>query len=130
MQMQAIRVAALARVNTQSGTANTVNGTAVDLQPFSEGSTQFKALLDVTSALGTTPNFTAKIQESDSTASTSFTDISGAVFTAVTATTGNASPESIHFVTNKRYVRLVSVTDTNTTSAVFAAYLIGGQRIQ
>lgn len=128
--MLAIGVAVLSHPATQTGPSVTVNSAAVDLQNNDQaGQKNYKAFLDVTSIAGTTPNFAAKIQESDSTTSTTFTDISGAAFTTVTTATGNAGPESIYFRTNKRYVRLVSVTDAASTQAVLAAYLVSDLRV-
>jgi len=68
------------------------------------------------------------MQESDSTTSTTFTDIVGGGFTTTTTATGNNGPQSIYFSTVRRYVRLLPVTDSATTAATYAAYLIGDAR--
>lgn len=97
--------------------STSANGSAVDLQAtIHPGGRQIKAYLNLSSLAGTTPSVTGKIQDSDTTTSADFTDVSGASFTAVTSTAGGT--EAIHFVTNKRYIRAVLTLTANTTEAV------------
>ncbi len=101
----------------------TTTGSAVDLiGAINPGGRNLKAYLDVTTSLGTTASVTVKVQEGDNT--TTFTDITGAAFSA--ATTGTTG--EIHFVTNKRYLRAVATFTANTTSATFGCYLVKEKR--
>lgn len=102
----------------------TTTGSAVDLAGYvNPGGRNMKAYLDVSAATGTSASVTVKIQEGDNT--TTFTDISGATFTAATTAT---SGEEIHFVTAKRYVRAVATYTSNTTSATLGCYLLAENR--
>lgn len=102
----------------QETSAQTVNGTGVDLAPYiNSGGRQMKAVLSAEAVSGTTPTLDVKIQESDSLGS-GYTDISGAAFTQLTTSDGL---EEIHFRTNKRYVRM-SYT-TGGTSPVYNLFV-------
>lgn len=93
-------VALPSKTTTTSG-----NGSAVDLQGYvNDDHFEMAATLDVGTITGTQGTFAVKVQESTTTTSGDFSDISGASFTGVTTTTGG---ETIFFKTNKRYVRLV-----------------------
>lgn len=107
--------------NCQARTTTTT-GSAVDLQGTLNpiAGRNMKAYLDVSANTGTTPSVVHKIQEGDNT--TTFTDITGAVFQTVT-TTGTYT-EELHFVTQKRYVRAVSTYTANTTSSTYGIYLL------
>lgn len=74
-----------------------VNGAAIDLIT---GDGRCFAVQMVGTVGGTSPSLAGKIQESDDTSS--WTDISGAAFTAVTA---SDNLQSISFDRTKRYVR-------------------------
>lgn len=89
-----------------SQAAGTVNGTCVDLQgSINPGGRAMKAILNVgTISSGT--SLDVKIQEGSQSNGSDATDITGAAFTQVTTVTGQ---QEIHFRTNKRYVRAVSV---------------------
>lgn len=105
------------------------DGSAVDLADYIHpGGRAMKAKLDLSDALGTTPSVAVKIQDSDTTTAADFTDVSGATFTAVTATTG--AEEEIHFVTNKRYIRAVLTITTNTTTVTGGVYVLNEKLIQ
>ena len=105
----------------------TTTGSAVDLQGLaSPGVRGMRATVSCGIATGTSASVTIKIQESDTTTSADFSDISGATFTALTTTT--ASSESIYFRTNKRYVRAVATYTSNTTSASLAVWTTGELR--
>jgi hypothetical protein len=103
----------------------TTTGSAVDLAAYTNvGGRNMKAYLDVAIATGTTASYTVTIQEGDNT--TTFTDITGAAFTAATtATTG----EEIHFVAKKRYIRAIQTFTSNTTSVTSACYLLVENRV-
>jgi hypothetical protein len=109
--------AALARTTTTTGSAVDLFGS------INAGGRNMKAYLDVGTALGTTPSVTISIQESDNT--TTFTDITGAAFAAVTT----AAQAELHFRTNKRYVRGVATYTSNTTSATLGCYIVTEDRI-
>lgn len=103
----------------------TTTGSAVDLAGYTNpGGRNIKAYLDVSTALGTSASYTVKIQEGDNT--TTFTDITGATFTAVT--TSNTG-ESIHFVTAKRYIRAIQTFTSNTTSVTSSGCILVENRI-
>lgn len=117
-QFVALQLAAAAVVTT------TTSHPAVDLQGYiNPGGRNMKAILNVGSMLGTT-SIAFKMQDNTTSATASFTDISGATWT--TLTTGSAH-ESIHFITNKRYVRAVT-TFAADSSAIFGIELIAEAR--
>jgi hypothetical protein len=78
----------------------TVNGSSVD---FLTGDGGAWAELSTGARTGTTPTLDVKLQESDD--DLTFTDISGATFTQVTAANQR---ETINFRRSKRYVRAVA----------------------
>lgn len=103
----------------------TANGTGADLKTYAApgpGSQQMKAIITCGTAAGTTPTLDVKLQESDD--NSTFTDISGATFTQLTA----AGSEEIEFQTNKRYVRAVATIAGTSPSFTFATLLIAGKR--
>ncbi len=115
-----ILLAATARTTTASGSA-------VDLQSYIHpGGREMKVLLDCGEAGGTSPTLNVKIQESDITTASGFSDISGAVFTEITSTAGN---EEIHFRTNKRYVRAVATLAGTSPAYTFGVYLLNEKRL-
>ena len=71
---------------------------------------------------GTTPSLTGKIQESSD--GSTWTDISGAVFTAVTA---SENVQVLNFQRTKRYARHVA-TISGTTPSFITSVLIGEQK--
>lgn len=120
-----VRAITVKSLFTPAARTTSTDGSAVDLQGLANiGKREFKAFVDVGTALGTTPSVTVKIQESDTTTAGDFTDITGATFTAFTTGTN----EAIHFQTQKRYVRAVATYTANTTSSTFSASVMGGAR--
>lgn len=116
------------RAISASTVTTTTTGSAIDLSGLENpGGHNLLAVLDVPTIAGTTPNLNVKIQESATTASTSFTDITGAAFTAVT--TSGSVPVTLTFKTIQRYVRAVATFDANTTSATLHVDIIGSNRI-
>ena len=107
----------------QSATT-TVTGTSVDLQgTINPGGRNMKVFLDVQGVAGTTPSVTVKLQDSPN--NTTFTDIAGAAFAAITtnlAATGVGT--FLHFITNNRYVRAVATFTSNTTQAILWSGLL------
>lgn len=101
----------------QSATT-TVTGTSVDLQgTINPGGRNMKVFLDAQGVLGTSASVTVKIQDSPN--NTTFTDVSGAAFSAITTNlTSGGTGTSLHFVTNNRYVRAVATFTSNTTQAI------------
>lgn len=59
-----------------------------------------------------------KLQHSNTTVDSDFSDISGGGFTTVTDNGAAKTPESIHFFTNKRYVRSYATISDGTTWAI------------
>lgn len=107
----------------QSATT-TVTGTSVDLQgTINPGGRNIKVFADIQGVAGTTPSVTIKIQDSPN--NTTFTDVTGAAFSAVTTNLAAAGTgQTLHFVTNNRYVRAVATFTSNTTQAVIWAGML------
>lgn len=74
------------------------------------------AIQQVGAVSGTSPTLAGKIQES--TDGTTWTDISGATFTSVTASTNT---QAINFERTKRYVRYVATLSGTSPSFAIAA---------
>lgn len=103
----------------------TATGSAVDLQGYVTNH-ELSAFLDQGTATGTAISVDIKIQESDTTTSADFSDISGATFTNLS---GTQSQQSIQFKTNKRYVRAVATHGTNMTAATYYVGIIARSRL-
>ena len=101
--------------------SDTNNGDTVDLI---DADNRCFAIQMIGAVTGTTPSLTGKIQESSDAAT--WTDITSATFTAVTA---NNSVQVISFDRTKRYVRHYR-TVTGTSPTFVLAVLIGEQRKQ
>ncbi len=100
---------------------STLTGTGGD---FINGEGRFAALQLIGTVAGTSPSLTGKIQESSD--NSSFTDVTGATFTAVTA---SENVKAISFVRTKRYLRYVgTVTGTNPSFPI--AVIITEQKKQ
>ena len=98
------------------------DGAAIDLQPYvASGWREIKAHLNCGTITGTTGTLTIKVQESTTTTSGDFSDITGAAFAELSTATGG---ETIHFQTNKRYVRFVRTVGGDTPSFVNAVSLV------
>lgn len=78
------------------------NGSAVDMQDCGP---EVAAVLDVGTVTGTTPTLDVKLQESDTSGGT-YSDISGATFTQVTASNNQQTIQVAN--RTKRYVRAVA----------------------
>lgn len=101
----------------------TITGTSVDLQgSINPGGRNMKVFLDAQAVAGTTPSVTVKIQDSPN--NTTFTDVPGAAFSAITTNGAAGAPVELHFVTNNRYVRAVATFTSNTTAANIYAGLV------
>lgn len=102
---------------------STVTGAAFDLQPY-EGMT--KIIQEVGTVTGTTPSLTGKIQTSAD-GTDGWTDVTGAVFTAVTASTSSQSLGlDTRFVS--RYIRYVGTITGTTPSFGLAVEIVAMAR--
>ena len=100
--------------------AATAAGTEVDLVKsfVSPGKREMKAVsapIMATSDSGGT--LAIKLQHSNTTVDSDFSDISGAAFTTVTDNGVAKTPEQIHFFSNRRYIRCYSTISDSTTWA-------------
>lgn len=103
------------------------NGANIDLQTYvGSGHRQLAARLSCGTITGTQGTLDIKVQESTTTTSGDFTDISGAAFTQLVTTTGG---ETIHFLTNKRYVRFVKTVGGTSPSYVVSVALLVQNRL-
>lgn len=99
----------------------TANGTGVDTQGYDDA----VVLLEVGAVTGTTPSMTVKIQESDD--NSTFADVTGATFTAVTAANNSQILRLTELnVTRKRYVRAVATISGTTPNFTFGCEVIMG----
>jgi len=120
MSLNIQSVTALTLVAPSTRTA-TVTGTGVDLSPYvNTVNTNLKIVADVGTVTGTTPTLDIKIQDSDD--NSSFSDITGATFTQITAT--GAGAVEIHTKTNKRYIRAVGTIAGTTPSFPLAIWAL------
>lgn len=120
MSLNIQSVTALTLVAPSTRTA-TVTGTGVDLSPYvNTVNTNLKIVADVGTVTGTTPTLDIKIQDSDD--NSSFSDITGATFTQITAT--GAGAVKIHTKTNKRYIRAVGTIAGTTPSFPLAIWAL------
>ena len=102
--------------------AATTTGDAVDLQGFGSA-----ALIVATGAIVSAGDFTAKLQESDTTTSEDFSDVAaGDLVGALPASLAAASVAKVGYVGHKRYVRPV-ITKNGGTSIAAAAVVIKGE---
>jgi hypothetical protein len=101
---------------------STVTGSAGDLLA---GDGRCFAIQQVGTVSGTSPTLDGKIQESAD-GSTNWTDITGATFTQVTASTNN---QAITFDRTKRYVRYIG-TIGGTSPSFALAVVISEQKKQ
>jgi len=105
------------------GTAitTTTNGTGVDMVETYGLCTAYQLVATVS---GTSPTLDGKIQESDD--NSTFTDISGATFTQVTA---SSNLQIISFQRTKRYVRWVGTIAGTSPSFMVSALIQAGEVI-
>src|SRR5262245_15878765 len=104
--------ALLATGSAPAAQTTTVTGTGQD---FISGDDQCFAIQQVGVVSGTTPTLDGKIQESDTLGGT-YTDIAGATFTQVTAST---NLQTINFRRSKRFLRYVGTIGGTTPSFTF-----------
>ena len=98
---------------------DTTGGTGIDML---EADGRCFATQVIGAVSGTTPSLTGKIQESDD--NSTWSDVSGATFTAVTA---SSNLQTIVFDRTKRYLRHHR-TVSGTTPAFLLGVLIGEQK--
>lgn len=99
--------------------STSANGSAIDFAGADAAISKrnIKATLAAWGVGGTAPaTVTVTLQESDTSASAGFADISGASFTAANSTNTTAF-EEIHYTQTKRYVRAVVTLSANVTAA-------------
>ncbi len=99
--------------NAEIASTSVVNSNEVDLAPYIHvAGREMKAWLRVHGSTDTTTDalIDVKLQESATTASTDFSDITGATFTQVRPAAA-AGAEEIHVQAAKRYVRAVITPD-------------------
>jgi hypothetical protein len=99
----------------------TAKGTAVDLQGFNKAS-----LIVNTGAIAGSGNFTAKLQESDTTTDGDFTDVAaGDQLGSLPAVLVASTAYKLGYVGNKRYVRAVLTLNSGTSIAAGAIFVLG-----
>lgn len=84
------------------------------------------AIMNVGLVGGTETTFVGSLQEA-TTATGTYTNISGASFSTVTSTTGTHGIQVLNFQRTKQFVRFVGDI-TGTTATVSLAVIIGGQK--
>lgn len=104
----------------------TQGGTPLDLGPYvNAGKRQITAIwAPAVTGTDTDETYNNKLQESATTASSDFSDISGAAFSEVSST-DTLAWQSLTFVTNQRYVRsYATIAGTTPTMIDFTALLL------
>lgn len=117
MKHQTTILAAVAAITTTAGL------TAVDLRDY-EGDVDI--LLHHAAATGTTPSIAFKLQHSDD--NSTFSDVTGGAFTAVTNAAGGLQRKEIRADGLKRYVRLHATVSGTTPSVYAGAVVIGSKK--
>lgn len=115
-------IKALFTIRPVTATATTT-GSAVDTKGYNSAA----VILEVGTVSGTTPTLDVKLQECATSGGT-YTDVSGAVFTQVTAT-GNSQILRIEDlgVTRKRYLKAVGTIAGTTPSFAFGVEILLGR---
>jgi hypothetical protein len=108
----------------QSLGSGTNNGSALDMI---NGDDRCFAIQMAGAVGGSSPTLSGKIQESDTTTSGDFADISGATFTQVSAA---SNVQCITFSRTKRYLRYVGTVGGSSTPTVLTSVFIGQQKKQ
>lgn len=99
----------------------TAKGTAVDLRGFN-----MATLIVNTGAIAGSGNFTAKLQESDTTTDGDFTDVAaGALLGSLPAALAASTAYKLGYVGNKRFVRAVLTLNSGTSIAAGAVFVLG-----
>jgi hypothetical protein len=119
---------AFATLKLQASTGNDSGDTSAQTELdfanvfVSPGKREMKAVLSAILTSTDSGFFDYKLQESNTTVDSDFSDISGGAFTQVGST--GSVPVELHFFTNKRYVRghqtVVGGTSWAVTALVFA----------
>jgi hypothetical protein len=117
---------AVAAVDATAALATTATGVAIDMSTVANNNCF--AMQCVRTVAGTSITFAGKIQEA-STATGTYSDISGATFTALTSTTGGNILQIINFQRTLPFVRYLGIVG-GTTSTVALDAFIGGQKGQ
>lgn len=126
MSASGLRQFTVDKLITPQTLSSTTNGTGIDLQgKVNPGGQEMKATLITGASSGTSPTMDVKLQESDSLGS-GYADISGATFTQVTA---NDAEETIHFRTNKRFVRAVFTLGGTSPTFITSCVLVSRERV-
>lgn len=103
----------------------TATGAAIDLRGFGSA-----ALLVITGAIAGAGDFTAKLQESDTTTAGDFADVAAADLSgALPATLEANAVAKLGYRGHKRYLRLV-ITRNGGTSIAAGAVLVKGDAVQ
>lgn len=113
----------------QQRATSTVTGSDVDLSNYTNvGGREMKAILAVDSA-GTDTDETCdvKLQESPTTVSSDFADITGAAFTQYIQESASAV-EEIHFRAQQRYIRGVATLAGTTPAFDLALVVLANER--
>lgn len=116
----------MANTKPSSAVSTNVTGTAADMQTVANNNCF--AIQVVGTVAGTEITYVGKIQEA-TTATGTYTDVSGAAFSTITSTTGVPPLQLINFQRTMPWLRYVG-TIAGTTSAVALDVLIGGQKQQ
>lgn len=106
---------------------DTAGGAAVDM--LNAKDSVFDAILSVGAVTGTNPTLAVKVQESDDTVDGNFTDITGATFTGLTASSAS-SMQTITGRRTKRYLRLYRTIGGTSTPTFNISGIILSQRQQ
>lgn len=106
--------------------AATIKGTAIDLLGF-----ESVAIVVNTGAIASAGDFTAKLQESDSTTDGDFTDVVAAdmVGTLPASLTADGSFKQ-SYIGHKRYIRVVVTKNGGTSIAAGAVAILGHARLR
>lgn len=116
----------VAATKPSSAVVTAVTAAGVDMATYANN--QVFAIQVVGTVAGTEIVYLGKIQQA-TTLTGSYTDITGAVFSTVTSTTGVPAVQLLSFQRDYQFVRYVG-TISGTTSSVALDVLIGGQKNQ
>ena len=114
--------------NTKPSSAVVTNVTTVGVNMVTVPNNNCFAIQVVGSVGGTETTYVGKIQEA-STSTGTWADITGAVFSTITSTTGAPPVQSINFQRTQPWLRYIG-TIAGTTAGVALDVLIGGQKGQ
>lgn len=129
MDMRATTTLAMGLMATLAGATPAV-GNIVDTADFSAAT--FGLLTGTVTDAGTAAGFTVKLQESDTTANASFTDVAAIdLLTPTTGLTVTADTDDdraiglLGYRGNKRYIRAVVTGTTGTAAVVTGVWILG-----